>query len=287
MNVRTFAAALGTAAMLLGLLWALPAAAQSPSPSTAPSASATATTTAASGTPVANPTASPSPTPAASPTVVVNGRPCEVGTLINGFLLYQDPSAPPERLPVPIPSCVQPVSATASPRLYGLALPGDQYVLDRNESAGHHTTLVYRTVATNEVVAQIIARRDFRDPEPIAARDPADFHAADFLPAPGVYYDFANAHSAMWIEPSGLYYLIADNSPLDLKYLAGLLRPLDTLPMQTATSTPVAPVSGSGVAPHSSNAPSAIVLLSTFGGDLRRWVRRNRPKRLKSGPKLN
>jgi hypothetical protein len=192
--------------------------------------------------------ATPSATPSPSPTVVVDGRPCEVGKLVNGFLLYQDPSAPPERLPVAIPSCVVPTTASAPQKLYGLGLPSDQYVAYREpqgRNAPDTTTIEYRNVKTNAVAVRITVQRTFSSPQPIGAREPALFHPAAFLPVPGLTYEFAGPAVATWIEPSGLYALYADSIDLTLEQLAALLTPLSASP--PLAPTPRAPMDGSGV----------------------------------------
>lgn len=204
---------------------------QSPTPS--PSASPTPTIS-------PSPTASPTGTTAPSPTVVVNGRPCEVGKLINDFLIYQDPSAPPERLPVPIPSCVQPGTVTAPPKLYGLNLPADTYTLHLEPIRGSHIPFVnYRRRDADQSAVSIFFTPGFSIPQPVGARDPNDWSAAPFLPVPGVRYDFVTAHTAQWIEPSGIYMITLDDPSLTLEQVAGLLVPLQLQPPNTGTgSTP-------------------------------------------------
>ena len=192
-------------------------------------------------------TATPSATSSPSPTVVVDGRPCEVGKLVNGFLLYQDPSAPPERVPVAIPSCVITTTASAPQKLYGLNLPSDQYVAYREpqgRNAPDTTTIEYRNLKTNAVAVRITVQRTFSSPQPIGAREPALFHPAAFLPTPGLTYEFAGPSVAMWIEPSGLYSLYADSIDLSLEQLAALLTPLSASP--PLAPTPVVPNDGSG-----------------------------------------
>lgn len=188
------------------------------------------------GTASASPIASVSPRP--SPTVIVNGRPCEVGTLINGFLIYQDPSAPPARLPVPIPSCVQRATITAPPKLYGLNLPADAFTMHLEIARGQPLPIVtYRRIATDQQAVSIFFTPGYSIPQPIGARDPNDWSAAPFLPVPGVRYDFQTIHAAQWIEPSGAFMINIDDPSLTIEQLASLLAPLQLQPPNTGTGS--------------------------------------------------
>ena len=219
-----------------------------------------------------SPTASPSPATSPSPTVVVNGRPCEVGTLINGFLIYQDPSAPPERLPVPIPSCVQPGTVTAPPKLYGLNLPAETYTLHLEPVRGSDLPFVnYRRRDADQSAVSIFFTPGFSIPQPVGARDPNDWSAAPFLPVPGVRYDFVTAHVAQWIEPSGAYMISIDDPALTLEQVASLLVPLQLQPPNTGSGS--APAEDDSVIPLVAVSLSLLAVSATTTIALRRRSR--------------
>ncbi|HML98199.1 MAG TPA: hypothetical protein PKD75_06930, partial [Tepidiformaceae bacterium] len=99
------------------------AAAQAPSPSPAPTATAT---------------------PPAGP--IYKGRPCGVGTLINDFLVVQEPP------PGPQATCLQPVTSTAPERLYRLRTVPDGMRFEgviRDDSRGL-VYVLYKSLADPE-----------------------------------------------------------------------------------------------------------------------------------------
>jgi hypothetical protein len=213
-----------------------------------PSASPTATAT---GTPEATPTATPTPVP----TAVFDGRPCEVGTLVNGFLLVQSPPPLDRR-----PTCVVEVTSSAPERLYrfqavpeGLRLRG----IERNPTAGGSATVVYESVLDAGVPAVTITLgRMFSEPDFVQLRDVSVAGAADYLPRPGLSIDTGvNELVAMWHEAAGRYTMVIDTgrTSLTLQEAAALLEPF---------TVPAAPDTGSGQReePTAPRAPLAVVV---------------------------
>lgn len=190
------------------------ASAQSPSPSPAPTATAT-----------------PPPGP------IYKGRPCGVGTVINDFLVVQEPP------PGPVATCLEPVGPSAAPRLYRLkSVPSGLVFAGVEHDERGHSFVVYKSVGDPDgsSTVQIIVTEGHRDPDPIILRDASAAAGADFLPVPGIAIRDLTNSSALWHEGGRGYMLIIDGAKtaLTLEEVAALLEPF-TPPGPPATGNAV------------------------------------------------
>ena len=228
------------------------AAAQAPSPSPAPTATAT---------------------PPAGP--IYKGRPCGVGTLINDFLVVQEPP------PGPVATCLQPVTSTAPERLYRLRTVPDGMRFEgviRDDSRGL-VYVLYKSLADPEggPPVQIELSRVYNDPDPVLLRDASVASAADFLPVPGIALrDDPVLRVAAWHEAAGSYHVIIDpgKTTLTLEEAAALLEPFAPGPPNTGDG-PIAPGSD-GMAWGAVSLAGAV--LAGTAGALSFLVARRRPR---------
>lgn len=200
-------------------------------------------TTPTAGTPSPSPTTPtvtatvPSPTPGP----IYKGRPCTVGTIINDFIVVQEPP------PGPVATCMEQVAPAAPERLYRLRTvpPGLEFFLLERDQRGH-VVIGYRSLGTTDAAAvQIIVTEGYRDPDPVILRDASAAQAANYLPVPGIAIREPSFPSALWHENGRQYMLVIDTArtTLSIEQVAALLEPF-TVPAPPATGTTPPPERG-------------------------------------------
>lgn len=208
------------------------AAAQSPTPAT-PTA----------GTPSPSPTTPTVTTTVPTPGPIYKGRPCTVGTIINDFLVVQEPPAGP------VATCMEQIAPAAPERLYRLrTVPAglEFFLLERDQRG--HVIIGYRSLGTSDAAAiQIIVTEGYRDPDPVILHDASAAQAANYLPAPGIAIREPSFPSALWHENGRQYMLVIDTAKttLSIEQVAALLEPF-TAPAPPATGATAASESGAG-----------------------------------------
>jgi DNA-binding CsgD family transcriptional regulator len=170
-----------------------------------------------------------STTASASPTRdnVIDGRTCDSGRLVNGFLVLEGGE--------PRPSCIVTATATAPSKMYWLNLPADsgfnQVGSAGADSTGHiEYDVPTASGAAGPAISLTVSRQYDR---PVAVQGTGqEVTRTDLFPGPGVILkpDHSSAVGALWVEPSGLYQIRVDSAltSLTIQQVAGLLTYFDS-----------------------------------------------------------